>query len=176
VQNGAENPHLRAHWPRRTKSASTTATFATAAARPVSPSATALLGSITQQRVKPARANQSSVNNVDVGPKTIVYIGQGRQHRLALRQQRLSIYYTFDGPPPRAPKNSAGASPTTSVAAITFDQRENDARPRGNAMWWKGTIPNAPCFHRLKYKVSLWHSDNTSRNRRIQPRHQQPYL
>lgn len=68
------------------------------------------------------------------------------------------IYFTTDG---STPVGSLGfASNTTQVAVMAFDHRENDPSPAGNAMWWKGTISNAPTFATIKYKLSLWHSAN----------------
>ena len=68
------------------------------------------------------------------------------------------IYFTTDG---SSPAGALGVgSGTTQIAPLTFDHRENDPSPAGNAMWWKGTISNAPTFTTIKYKISLWHSAN----------------
>ena len=83
----------------------------------------------------------------------------GKDDSLASRwADQARIYYTTDGSDP------AGAlgvgTGTTQVATMSFDHRENDSSPAGNAMWWVGTVNNLPSFTNIRYKLGLWHSSN----------------
>jgi hypothetical protein len=69
-----------------------------------------------------------------------------------------AIYYTTDG---SSPVGSLGVpSGTTQVARMSYDHPESDPSIAGDAMWWVGTISNAPMFTAIKYKIGAWNSAN----------------
>lgn len=153
--SGAENTYLYAPAGRGDKGGSTTNAFAAAAASPFTiRNRPAWLYHAANRVTNPG--TNASVNNVECWVKA-GYIG--KDDSAASRYANNGcIYYTFDG---STPTGALGVgSNTTAVVALNFDHRENDASPAGNAMWWKGVIPNAPTFATVKYKLSLWHSDN----------------
>lgn len=98
----------------------------------------------------------ASHNNVDCAVKA-GYVGKD-DSAASRYADNGRIYFTTDG---SSPAGALGVgSGTTQVAPLVFDHRENDPSPAGNAMWWKGTISNAPTFTTIKYKIGLWHSAN----------------
>ena len=153
--SGADNTYLHAPTTLGDKGGSTTATYATAAAAPYTVRNRPAWLFHSNNRVTSPGTN-ATVNNVECWVKA-GYIG--KDDSAASRYANNGcIYYTFDG---STPSGSLGVASNTSFASVmSFDHRENDASPAGNAMWWKGTLSNAPLFTTIKYKVSLWHSDN----------------
>ena len=69
-----------------------------------------------------------------------------------------AIYFTTDG---STPSGSRGVpNGTTQVARMSYDHPESDPSIAGDAMWWVGTISNAPMFTAIKYKIGAWNSAN----------------
>ena len=153
--SGADNTYIYAPTGLGDKGGSTTATYATAAASPYTVRNRPAWLFHASNRVTSPGTN-ASVNNVECWVKS-GYIGKD-DNAASRYANNGCVYFTFDG---STPTGALGvASNTTITAAMNFDHRENDASAAGNAMWWKGTISNAPLFTAIKYKVSLWHSDN----------------
>ena len=68
------------------------------------------------------------------------------------------VYYTTDG---STPAGSLGVSSgTAQPVPMTFDHEEDDSSIAGNAMWWVGTVSNAPDFTPINYKIGVWNSSN----------------
>ena len=153
--NGLQTTYLYAPTGLGDKGGSTTATYATAAASPYTiRNRPAWLYHASNRVTSPG--TNASVNNVECWVKS-GYIGKDDSSASRYANNGC-IYYTFDG---STPTGSLGvASNTSFAAAMNFDHRENDPSAAGNAMWWKGTLANAPLFTTIKYKLSLWHSDN----------------
>lgn len=153
--SGAENTYLYAPTGVGDRGGNTTNTFAAAAASPYTiRNRPAWLFHSNNRVISPG--TNSNVNHVECWLKA----GHiGKNDSLASRYaDNGRIYYTTDG---STPSGALGVgSGTTQVAPLNFNHRENDPSPAGNAMWWRGTISNAPIFTTIKYKLSLWHSDN----------------
>jgi len=153
--NGLQTTYLHAPTGLGDKGGRTNASYATAAASPYTIRNHPAWIYHASNRVTSPGTN-GSVNNVECWAK-VGYIGEDGSTTSRFANNGC-IYYTFDG---STPTGALGVgSNTTSVVAMSLDHLENDASIAGNAMWWKGTIPNAPLFTNIKYKVSLWHSDN----------------
>ncbi|MEY4385732.1 MAG: hypothetical protein RLY20_1015, partial [Verrucomicrobiota bacterium] len=153
--NGLQTTYLYAPNGLGDKGGSTTATYATAAASPYTVRNRPAWIYHGNNRVVSAGTN-ASVNNIQCSVK-IGYIGKDAS--LASRYANNGcIYYTTDG---SAPAGSLGTpTGTTQVTPLSLDHLENDPSAAGNAMWWAGTISNAPALATVKYKLGLWHSDN----------------
>ena len=153
--NSVSNTFLYAIAGRGDKGGNTTATQAVAQASPFTiRNRPAWLYHANNRVLSPG--NDASHNHVACWLKA-GYLG--KDDSLASRYaDNGRIYFTTNG---STPVGSLGfGSNTTQVATLAFDHRENDASQAGNAMWWQGTISNAPMFTTIKYKLSLWHSAN----------------
>lgn len=153
--SGAENTYLYAPTGVGDRGGNTTGTFATAAASPYTLRNRPAWIFHANNRVISPGAN-ASVKNVECWVKA-GHIGKDDTSASRYADNG-RIYYTTDGSTPSGALGTG--SGTTQVAPLNFNHRENDPSPAGNAMWWRGAISNAPTFTTIKYKLSLWHSDN----------------
>lgn len=72
---------------------------------------------------------------------------------------RGALYYTVDGTTPVGTLGVAGNGSTTAVA-MNLASTSNNSSIAGNAMDWTATVDNLPLSTTIKYKISLWHTDN----------------